>query len=48
MTEVIDFFFNIQTQLWSLIVSNWILAISVLILILNWVISLVNGSSQDK
>lgn len=48
MTEVIDFFFSIQSQLWSLIVSNWILAISVLILILNWVISLVNGSSQDK
>lgn len=48
MTQVIDFFFSIQYNLWSVIIGNWILSISVLIILLNWVISLINGSRQDN
>lgn len=48
MLDVIDFWKTITIQLWALILSNWILSISVLIIILNWIISLVNGSTRDQ
>lgn len=48
MIQVTDFFFTILGNLWSLILSSWVLSISILIILLNWVISLVNGSRQDS
>lgn len=48
MTEVIQFWQSINVQLWSLIVSNWILAISVLITIFGYIITLVNNSRGSK
>lgn len=47
MTEITDFYFQIANQLWSVVVSQWILSIGVLIVLLGWVITLVNGSRQD-
>lgn len=47
MIEVIDFAFDILTNIWNLILAHWLLSISVLIILLNWVISLVKGTSQD-
>lgn len=47
MYEVVDFWFELNTQLWSLVISNWILSLSVLIIVINWIISLVNNSRQD-
>lgn len=44
MTDVIEFFTFVNIQLWNVIVSNWILSISVLISVLGFVISLVNIS----
>lgn len=48
MTDVVSFWKTITIQLWGLIISNWILSISVLIIVLNWIISLVKGSTQDR
>lgn len=47
MTDITDFYFNIANQLWQLVISQWILSVGVLILILGWVISLINGSRQQ-
>lgn len=48
MIDVVGFWKSITIQLWSVIISNWILSISVLIIVLNWIISLVKGSTQDR
>lgn len=48
MTDVIDFFVWIQSNMWSLIVSNWILSISVLIAVIGFIVDLVNGSRQSR
>ena len=48
MPDVIDFFFQIISNLWTVIVGSWILSASVLIVVLNWIISLVNGSSRES
>ena len=48
MLDVIDFFFGLLRQIWSLIVANWLFAIGFLLLVLNWVISLINGTSHDQ
>lgn len=48
MIEVTDFLFQILGNLWTLILGNWILSISILIILLNWVITLVNGSRQNN
>lgn len=47
MVEITDFYFTIASQLWQIVVSQWILSIGVLILIIGWVISLYNGSTRQ-
>lgn len=47
MIDVIDFAFSLLGQVWNLVLAHWLLSISVLIIILNWVISLVKGTTQD-
>lgn len=47
MTQVIDFFFEIIGDLWSLITTYWIISMSVLITVLSWVVDLVRGTRQD-
>ena len=48
MTEVISFFFDVQREVWSLVVNNWIIAIFVLISILNLVITIVNNTRGNN
>lgn len=48
MSDVISFWSNINIQLWSLIVSHWILSISVLITVIGYIVSLVNNSRGSK
>lgn len=48
MIEITDFLFSILSNLWTLILGHWILSISILIILFNWVITLVNGSRQDN
>ena len=48
MTEVIGFFFDVQREVWSLVVNNWIIAIFVLISILNLVITIVNNTRGNN
>lgn len=47
MSDVIEFWAEINVQLWSLIVSNWILSISVLIVVIGWIINMVNNSRNS-
>lgn len=47
MTQVIDFFFELISDLWSLITTYWILSMSVLITVISWVVDLVRGTRQD-
>ena len=48
MTEVIAFFFDVQGEVWTLVVNNWIIAIFVLISILNLVITIVNNTRGNN
>lgn len=47
MQDIIDFYFTIANQLWAVIISQWILSIGILIIIIGWIITLVNGSRQN-
>lgn len=47
MTDVINFWSFCNVQLWSVIVSNWILSISVLIIVIGWIINMVNTSRNS-
>lgn len=47
MIEITDFAFVILNQLWTLIISNWILSFGVLLALIGWVVSLINGSRQQ-
>ena len=47
MNDITDFYFTIANQLWQLVISQWILSVGILIIILGWVISLINGSRQQ-
>lgn len=47
MQDIVDFYFEIANQLWAVIVSQWILSIGILIVLIGWVITLVNGSRQN-
>lgn len=47
MQDIVDFYFQIANQLWTVIVSQWILSIGILIVLIGWVITLVNGSRQN-
>lgn len=47
MQDIVDFYFQIANQLWNVIVSQWILSIGILIVLIGWVITLVNGSRQN-
>lgn len=44
MEAITDFYFQVAQAVWSLVVSQWILAIGVLIAVLGWIITLINGS----
>lgn len=48
MTDVIYFWLSVTGQLWTLIVSNWMFSISVLLLLINLVITIVNNSSRSQ
>lgn len=47
MQDIIDFYFTIANQLWAVIISQWILSIGILIVIIGWIITLINGSRQN-
>lgn len=47
MQQVVDFWVLISTQFWSLILQHWLLSAFVLISVLNMVVTLINGSSQE-
>lgn len=47
MIQVIDFFFTVLRQLWTVILNSWILSMSVLIACIGLVIDLVKASEQD-
>lgn len=48
MTDLIDYLFVCLTQLWTLIVSSWVLSIPFLLAILALVVGLINGSRQES
>lgn len=47
MQDITDFYFQVASQLWQLVISQWILSVGVIIIILGWIISLINGSRQQ-
>lgn len=47
MTEGIDGVFDLIIQIWAVIVSNWILSFGVVLLLLNLVVTLINGSTRQ-
>lgn len=47
MNDIVDFYFQIANQLWAVIINQWILSIGILIVLIGWVITLVNGSRQS-
>lgn len=47
MTDVINFWTFCNIQLWSVIVQNWILSISVLIIVIGWIINFVNNTRNS-
>ena len=47
MLQVVDFFFQILGQMWTVITDSWILSMSVLIACIGLVIDLVKASEQD-
>lgn len=48
MTEVINFFFDVQRQVWTLVVNNWIIAIFVLLNVISLVITIVNNTKGNN
>ena len=48
MTEVISFFFDTLREIWSVIYTNWILAIGFMIAVISFIIGLINSSKQEK
>lgn len=48
MSDIINFTFNILGLLWSLITQYWFLSFMVIIALLNLVITLIIGTSEDK
>ena len=48
MADVIDFFFEILNDVFDLILSNWILSMSFLIIILGFIVSLIVGTRSDN
>ena len=48
MIEVIGFFFDTLRDIWSVIYANWLLAISFMIAIISFVISIVNNTKGEK
>lgn len=47
MLLVIDFIFDTLFDLWSLIMTNWLLSLFTIILILGWVVNLINASRNQ-
>ena len=48
MNDIINFAFSILGQLWVLITSYWFLSASVILFLLDLVISLIIGTSEDN
>lgn len=48
MTDVINFWVSTTTSMWSLIIQHWPLSISVLLSLLNLVVTIVNNSSKSN
>lgn len=48
MTDVITFWVSTTTDLWNLIIQHWLLSISVLLSMINLVISIVNTSTKGN
>ena len=48
MIEVINFFFQTLRNIWGVIYSHWLLAISFMIAIINIVVTLVNHTKGEK
>lgn len=48
MTEVINFFFDVQRQTWTLIINNWIIAIFILMSLINLVITIINNTKGNN
>lgn len=44
---IIDWIFVRLGELWTFVMTQWILVIGILFIILNWVITLINGSRQQ-
>lgn len=44
MSDVIQFYYDVSKDMWALIVSNWILSVSVLCTVIGYIINLVNTS----
>lgn len=48
MTDVISFWVSISNNLWALILQHWLLSISVLLSLINLVITIINNSSKGN
>lgn len=48
MTEVIEFFFDVQREIWTLTINNWIIAIFVLMSLINLVITIINNTKGNN
>lgn len=47
MTQIIDFTFNVLGDLWTLIMSSWLLCFAIIVVLLDYVVSLYLGSRQE-
>lgn len=48
MTDVIDFWVSTTSSMWALILQHWLLSISVLLSLINLVVTIVNNSSKSN
>lgn len=48
MTEVIDMYFRVCRSFWSLIISNWILSMSLLVSLFGFAVSLYKSTRGDR
>lgn len=48
MTDVISFWVSTTQSMWALILQHWLLSISVLLSLINLVVTIVNNSSKSN
>lgn len=48
MTDVINFWVSTTSSMWTLILQHWLLSISVLLSLINLVVTIVNNSSKSN